>query len=354
MIWGSRQGVVRTLAMGLVCLIAILIAVGCRREAVSGFPHRAHLELKECGAAGQPECPTCLTCHEGIRQVQPSPRPASPCARCHAPTTPPFEAASASAETIGLGRAIRFSHSQHLTLSAIGGQCVTCHSGVATDGVAGHRFPSKPACMPCHNDELYGDKCSMCHGSADLSRMIPSSFLRHDEAFARNHGLSATQHAKVCSQCHAQAYCTGCHDTSQTLAIEVRRPDAIERNFVHRADYVTRHAIEANADSARCLRCHEVQTCNSCHVQRGVSANRIGSTNPHPIGWLGPDTGSATFHGKAARRDIVACAACHDQGPATNCIQCHKVGGTGGKPHPSGWSSSRSQGSAMCRYCHGH
>jgi hypothetical protein len=57
-------------------------------------------------------------------------------------------------------------------------------------------------------------------------------------------------------------------------------------------------------------------------------------------------------HGRAARRDILTCAACHDQGPASNCIHCHAVGGPGGNPHPDGWSSGRDVQDGMCAFCH--
>jgi hypothetical protein len=137
------------------------------------------------------------------------------------------------------------------------------------------------------------------------------------------------------------------------LTVENRFPDAIDRSFVHRGDFVTRHPIEARSTPTRCLSCHTTSSCDSCHVERGVSAARTGATSPHPPGWIGPDTLSNDFHGRSARREITTCAACHDHGPATNCIRCHKVGGYGGKPHPEGWNSSRSSSEAMCRYCHG-
>jgi hypothetical protein len=58
----------------------------------------------------------------------------------------------------------------------------------------------------------------------------------------------------------------------------------------------------------------------------------------------------------AARRDISSCAACHDQGPSSNCITCHRVGGTGGNPHPIGWMQHHDQQeihrNTMCLYCH--
>jgi hypothetical protein len=83
-----------------------------------------------------------------------------------------------------------------------------------------------------------------------------------------------------------------------------------------------------------------------------VSGNSVGGHSPHPAGWLGGDPGSRDFHGTAARRDVALCASCHDRGPATNCIQCHKVGAYGGNPHPPGFHSSQGIHEGMCRYCH--
>jgi hypothetical protein len=162
----------------------------------------------------------------------------------------------------------------------------------------------------------------------------------------------AVEDKQLCQSCHQQADCTGCHDTTQELSIEARLPEKVEQTRVHGGDFVTRHALEARAEPARCVRCHEPQSCDSCHRQRGVSESLLGARNPHPPGWIGTSTGSSSFHGREARRDIVQCAGCHDQGPATNCIRCHKVGGFGGNPHPHGWRSSQSPTDSMCRYCH--
>jgi hypothetical protein len=115
---------------------------------------------------------------------------------------------------------------------------------------------------------------------------------------------------------------------------------------------LVRHSLEARSTPAKCLRCHTSSSCDNCHIERGVSAGHPNALNRHPMGWVGHDTFSSNFHGRAARRDPLSCMACHDHGPATNCIECHRVGGPGGNPHPKGWHSSRSAHDAMCRYCH--
>ena len=349
----TRSASLGAMVLALAALVAIASAAGCERTLEPAFPHNAHLETQKCGEPGQPECPSCRSCHEGIFHSELKPiDPPSKCAACHQPANAKIQASEAQINWQGPTRKIIFQHQQHLRLPEISDRCVTCHSGVPQDGEQGDVFPSKPTCLRCHDAEFEQGECQMCHIGNDMRRRAPRTFLRHDESFIRDHGEAATREGKVCRQCHAQAECANCHDTSQTIPIEAREPSAIERNFVHRADFVGRHSIEARQSPARCLRCHELATCNGCHVDRGVSANRVGAANPHPVGWIGPDYGAANFHGRVARRDIVSCATCHDQGPATNCIRCHKVGGYGGNPHPAGWTPSRSKQSNMCRYCH--
>ncbi len=247
---------------------------------------------------------------------------------------------------------IAFDHDRHLALGGIGGQCVPCHAGVVEKDAPD--IPPMKKCLTCHEHQAEWDRgrCQPCHAQRDLVRLMPRTFLRHEGDFIRNHGQAAAEEKQLCRSCHAQADCDSCHDTAQDLTVEQRRPEKIESDFVHRGDFLVRHPMEAQADPARCLSCHEPATCDACHVERGVSGNAINGVNPHPVGWIGTDTSSPNFHGVAARRDIALCASCHDQGPATNCITCHKVGAYGGNPHPPGFRSSQSTSEGMCRYCH--
>jgi len=51
-----------------------------------------------------------------------------------------------------------------------------------------------------------------------------------------------------------------------------------------------------------------------------------------------------------------SCASCHDQGAQSNCVQCHKVGGIGGDPHPPGFRSrhnlNEARSDGRCVACH--
>jgi hypothetical protein len=246
---------------------------------------------------------------------------------------------------------IVFDHTRHLRFAGIKGQCVSCHAGVVKGGST---IPPMSECFTCHEHQAEWERgeCTPCHERKELARTMPRTFLRHEGSFARHHGDLALLNGKLCQACHAQADCDDCHDVSQNLSVERRHPESVERNFVHRGDFVVRHAIEAQSEPARCVRCHEPATCDACHVERGVSGNRVDGRSPHPFGWVGNERSGKSLHAREARRDIVLCAGCHEQGAATNCIRCHRVGGSGGNPHPGGWKSAQSTGSEMCRYCH--
>lgn len=327
-------------------------AIACSDHAVARFPHELHLAGIACGGPGKPACLTCVSCHSpGTGAQLPSLPPVGRCASCHHADAGRLRAEIAAPGARPYGR-IAFDHDRHLALEGTLGQCVSCHSGVVEAG--GPRLPPMSKCLGCHEHEAQWQRgtCAPCHALAEVRRVLPQSFLRHEGDFMEHHGTSAVQQKKLCQACHTQADCEGCHDASQDLSVEHRRPEAVQRNFAHRADFMTRHAIEAQSQPARCVRCHTIESCDSCHLARGVSGGLIAGRNPHPPGWVGSNAGARSFHGAAARRDILLCASCHDQGPATNCIRCHKVGAYGGNPHPSGWKSTRSETSQMCRYCH--
>lgn len=340
---------------GVVLLAATFVAAllaACRERLPARFPHRAHLMGPACGSAGEAACLSCNTCHAPSAADRAHKLPeAALCERCHQRDLGRVTQVLHVEPPRPYG-AIGFDHDRHLAMAGIEGQCIPCHAGVVEAGKP--NIPPMAQCFTCHEHERQWRRgeCTPCHREADLRRTLPVTFLRHDSTFARRHGTEAAQQAHLCQSCHAQADCDGCHDLSQALPVERRRPEKVEASFVHRGDFMTRHALEAEAQPSACLRCHAPETCDACHAVRGVSGALSNGRNPHPPGWIGADVGARSFHGTEARRDILACAACHDQGPATNCIRCHKVGAYGGNPHPEGFSSSRGFDAAMCRYCH--
>ncbi len=338
---------------------AALPLTGCEQDQPPRFPHQKHMASANCGAPGQPPCASCRSCHGGLAVAEQRALPTvNQCVACHQGSgAMRFATQQKRAVRFQAKRSIVYPHGRHQALSAIGDRCDQCHGGLADDGEHGAVYPTKPVCLECHQEDLNRGDCLMCHQDRTFATQVPKTFLRHDLSFLRRHGEAATRQATVCNQCHSQAACAECHDQGQSLSIAARKPDAIDRGVIHRGDYLTRHPIEARLEPGRCVTCHTTSSCEGCHLQRGVSAayqDRQGrsSANPHDLGWLGPDTSSAQFHGRAAKRDIASCAACHDQGPSSNCIRCHRPGGVGGTPHPDGWSSSRSPRDPMCIYCH--
>ncbi len=340
-------------ALLLAVVLVVAVFGACADRAPARFPHEHHLAGMDCGVPGKPACLSCNDCHAVSQKDRAHRLPEKEkCERCHrSDAHEVLSVLSAPAPARAAG-AIRFDHPKHLAMPEIKGQCVTCHGGVVTGNKPA--LPPMRQCFSCHEHEKQWQdaKCVPCHESRDLKSILPQTFLRHDAAFAQRHGQLAVQESAMCASCHSREQCDDCHDIAQNLTAVRRMPEKIERQFVHRGDFMVRHAIEAQSQAARCMTCHTTQSCDSCHVARGVSQNRESARNPHPPGWVGGNPGSRSFHGREARRDIVLCASCHDRGPATNCIRCHKVGAYGGNPHPGGWKSARSEGSAMCRYCH--
>jgi hypothetical protein len=337
----------------LAAALAAAAALGaCSQPDNTRFPHVVHLTELSCGGAGEPECLSCASCHAPSQRDRAHKLPdASLCETCHRDDAHDVAKVLAVAPERPYGE-ITFDHAEHLVMSEIRGQCVPCHAGVVRAGL--RTIPPMQQCFGCHEHAAEWEKgeCASCHLRADLEKTLPQTFLKHDESFARHHGNLSVFEQRLCQSCHTQAECQACHDLSGGVRPEARRPELIQATRVHPGNFLAHHAIEARSEPGRCLSCHTPQTCDGCHVARGVSGIAVDGRNPHPPGWVGNDVTSSDFHGPAARRDLLSCAGCHEQGPATNCIRCHKVGAYGGNPHPRGWKSARGMDSQMCRYCH--
>jgi hypothetical protein len=353
---GGTRASVPGAALLAVALVVAAVFGACRKDPLPArFPHKVHLAGIDCGAPGEPGCLSCNSCHAVSNHAVAERMPESTlCEGCHQKDAERVNAVLATTLPRPHGE-IHIDHDKHLAMDGIQGQCVPCHAGVVD--AKKPPLPPMSQCFGCHehSEQWERGECTPCHEQPDLARTLPVTFLRHDEAFLRQHGkvVAQKQQAVLCQSCHTQAQCLSCHDLAQDMSVEERRPERIESRQFHRGDFMVRHAIEARSEPARCLSCHTAQTCDGCHSARGVSANIADARNPHPPEWMGSNTGSSNFHGPAARRDILSCAGCHEAGPATNCISCHKVGAYGGNPHPRGWKSNRGVASEMCSYCHG-
>jgi len=252
---------------------------------------------------------------------------------------------------------VRFNHAAHLAKPNV--SCKTCHPAPPEAKQAEPSKPSMSACTSCHKHatDFAEARCTPCH--QDLKRYEkPVASFKHAGEWLKLHGAMARPTAETCAQCHEQTFCADCHSaTTVPVRQSIAFPEEVKRDFIHRGDFVSRHMIEAGANPASCRKCHGSQFCDSCHSLQNVSPLSTNPTlrDPHPAGWSNPAQGN--LHAAAARRNIVACAACHDHGPAaaeTVCLGCH-AGAGGANPHPPSFLTKHrndSKAKGVCQACH--
>jgi c(7)-type cytochrome triheme protein len=357
-----------TKALRALAVLASLAAWGCARTGGAEaerpretddirFSHAAHAragvqclschediyDAKNLEARYLPPEAKCLECHKDKKAAGTK----EGCVFCHRdpehPTTYPPAV-----------RTVRLSHADHI--DRVKEDCARCHLKLTELVPSGSTVPPMSTCTSCHEHavDFAEAKCSPCH--VDLKRfpLRPVSLFSHAGDYVREHGPSASAAGDACAQCHDQSFCADCHARTVATRIEVKLPEKVLADFIHRFDYVSRHAIEARADETLCRRCHGQSFCDACHAAEGLTPQSASPRNPHPPDFSFP--GSSNSHGPLARRDITACAACHDQGAQSNCVKCHREGGIGGDPHPNGWASHHPRDeinrTPMCLTCH--
>jgi hypothetical protein len=244
---------------------------------------------------------------------------------------------------------LRFSHAEHVP--RLQGNCARCHVGVAEGGEL--LRPSMATCLSCHDHEaeFRPQACDRCHIDVRSEGVAPQSHLVHEGDFLREHGVRASANRDLCATCHTETFCAGCHGASVPALPARLGFDDPFRASVHRGGFRSRHAEEARAQPGACLTCHAERACLTCHDDEGVGAGGALGRSPHPAGWVG--VGTTNEHGRAARRDPLACASCHGGAGEALCVGCHRVGGVGGNPHPPGFSSRLDRTRDLpCRMCH--
>jgi hypothetical protein len=343
-------------------LLAAVLAAACttwvarlasHRDEIR-IPHGRHLELgmgcpvchegqEQSTALGQVPLPSearCMLCHGGQKAE-------GNCGFCH--TAPDAPRTYARREP-----RLRLDHVAHL--ERVDQDCTACHTKAKKAGAFERVTPPMSACMECHEHRRqYAEaRCEVCHVDMQRYALRPVTAFSHEGNFLKDHERAARASAASCAQCHEQSFCAECHASTLAVRPEVKLVERVDRRFIHVGDFLGRHAMESRADSTTCRKCHGGSFCDSCHRVQGLSAASQRTMKPHPEGFMTP--GSPHFHGQAARRDIASCAACHDQGAQSNCVQCHHVGGIGGNPHPPGWSLRHGREeinrNGMCLACH--
>lgn len=283
-----------------------------------------------------PKEKVCLSCHKEEKEK-------GQCAFCHSNPEHPLAVPTRV-------RDLKMNHMTHLEL--VKEDCGVCHKSLPepfrTEGMA----PKMAACLGCHEHQAQYDsgRCEVCHQDLTKFQLKPVSDFTHQGDFLKSHRLEARAAGASCANCHDDTFCAECHAKTPALRVDVLRTERVDRAFIHRNDFLGRHAIEASANESTCQTCHGINFCTSCHAKSALTPSGTG-LDPHPAGF-----GQGNAHGPAARRDIVSCAACHDQGATSTCVTCHRVGGAGGNPHPPSFMVRHSQEeigrNAMCQVCH--
>ncbi|MEO8901079.1 MAG: cytochrome c3 family protein, partial [Polyangiaceae bacterium] len=222
-------------------LVVAALAAACAERPAPRFPHKLHLAGLSCGSPGQAPCLSCTSCHAVAQRGGHALPSVGSCASCHRNDHTLLQAVISAPRPRPYGT-IAFDHGQHLRMPDVAGQCVPCHAGVVEAGSA--RLPPMKQCLGCHEHEAQWNlgQCAPCHALPEIKRALPQTFLKHEGDFMQHHGTEAVQQKKLCQACHAQADCEGCHDASQDLSIERRRPEAVTSTFAHRGDFMSRHA----------------------------------------------------------------------------------------------------------------
>ena len=259
------------LAMSTAACAGVL---GLRPRARQPFEHRAHV-LKgipcarchvgvatagETGPLHVPAPAVCRTCH-----VKPHDEHA--CGECHGRAASLQGASEARAH-------LRFEHRTHVP--RVKGDCVRCHVDIAHDGAA--LRPRMATCGSCHQHqaELAGRACDGCHVNLRTEGTVPDDHLAHEGDFLRRHGAQAAADRSLCSSCHAERFCAGCHGRTTPTLPERMAFDEPLRAGIHRAGFVSRHSDEARGDPGLCTTCHSPRACQDCHERKGVAARGTG------------------------------------------------------------------------------
>jgi len=352
-----RRLVVLCLALGFAACATLLATRQPRQPGDEiRFSHARHADLpceschenasttRALGVAMLPKEELCLSCHSDQKD-------AKNCGYCHRdPGTP----RSYATPTVTL----KFPHADH---TKVEGDCARCHTKlVEGDGV--RHPPTMATCTSCHEHKQQFDdgQCDKCHIDLTHFQIKPETAFSHQAGFLRLHDAQARSSAETCATCHDQTFCADCHARTVALPIELRFSDEVTRQFIHRADYRSRHSLEARADATSCQKCHGGSFCESCHQAQTFTlrGNEPGGANnlhgPHDPNEI-HDPARPGFHGKLVRQNAAACASCHDQGAQSSCVQCHR-GLSAPNPHPPGFRNTHNRAdierNPMCKYCH--
>jgi hypothetical protein len=304
----------------------------------------------------------CRGCHaidrspSGAPPPPGTPSPTGACRACHPAYTPGAAVARVRIPPPNL----KFDHAAHRATD-----CRTCHGDLLAERVGlatRDHLPRMATCLGCHDDRAAPAACTTCHLATAGGRvqtqyqdglLAPAGALfgdAHGGDFVTRHGAVGTTMASYCASCHAESFCSDCHQGAVT-------PLAF-----HPGNSTLTHAVDARRNTPACDGCHRAQSfCVSCHERSGVGARRGDFASDDPVRrFHPPGFGAEGGHGREARRNVQSCVSCHRE---DFCVQCHSAGAVGAgapriNPHPPGWRGSArcealvKRAKRMCLRCH--
>lgn len=201
--------------------------------------------------------------------------------------------------------------------------CANCHT--------------REGCQQCHSGQSAADRIAALpeRNTAPGVNLAARPRRAHPEGFGAAHGTTAGASGESCTSCHAQKFCSDCHQGGDS------------RKF-HPSNFAARHAQAVYASDTDCASCHNRESfCQSCHNGLGLSANGQRPTQFHngQSIWL-------LQHGQPARQNLESCTSCHTQ---SSCTRCHSTkGGWGVSPHGSNLPTGKlaDKNRPACLRCH--
>ena len=313
------------------CHTALKDARWLSQAQIAAFPepptHKERDFLEDHSSTTLKDAQTCATCH-----TQES------CSRCHANAQDVKVIASLGstelvAAIVARTPAVYPTPADHRSAGFTERHGVLAEAGVATCS----NCHTREGCQQCHSGRSAADRIAALpqQNAAPGVDLAARTRRAHPEGFGAAHGSTAGASGESCTSCHAQKFCSDCHQGGDS------------RKF-HPSNFASRHSQAVYANDTDCASCHNRESfCQSCHNGLGLSANGQRTTQFH--------TGQSIWllqHGQPARQNMESCTSCHTQ---SSCTRCHSTkGGWGVSPHgsniPSGKLADKNR--PACLRCH--
>src|SRR5262249_13459450 len=151
------------------------------------------------------------------------------CDRCHtdARRAAPWPAAEP---------ALKLSHAAHI--ERVKEDCSVCHKKLPEPVRSPDAAPTMASCLSCHAhaDGYRNGDCASCH--LDLRRypLVPVSLFSHRGDSLHEHARAARSAPEGCATCHEQTFCADCHARTVSQRVELKFPERVDRDFIHRDD----------------------------------------------------------------------------------------------------------------------